>query len=60
MDNKNFVITKDIDTANYFTKLGLQCVGSNNGVFTFVNNKSITMKFDEKELHFCYSNIMKF
>ena len=44
---KNFIITKNEETANKFITAGFKLVGNNNDVWTFINGKATNFNFDD-------------
>nr|DAG26254.1 MAG TPA: hypothetical protein [Caudoviricetes sp.] len=54
----NFIKTSDIDTKNKLIEEGFKLVSQDNGMFTFVNNNSITFENTNKKIQ--YSNILTF
>lgn len=44
---KNFIITKNEETANKFITAGFKLVGNNNGVWTFINGVVTNFNFED-------------
>ena len=44
---KNFIITKNEETANKLTTAGFKLMCNNNGVWTFINGTATNFNFDD-------------
>lgn len=44
MNNKKFLVTKNIESASILKKMGFQLVNENSGKYTFLNNKTIVFQ----------------
>lgn len=57
--NKKFIITQNQKTANKMIANGFHLVSNVNGTYTFVNEPSKHLVFDEDEKkQVCYTNIL--
>lgn len=54
---KNFIITKNEETANKLITAGFKLVGNNNGVWTFINGVATNFNFaDIDKKTYTFSN----
>lgn len=44
MNNKNFLVTKNLESVAILKKMGFQLINESNGRYTFLNNKTIVFQ----------------
>ena len=57
---ENFIKTFDKATSEKLLSLGFQKVDESNGIYTFLNNKTLLFSNDVDESKILYSNVLTF
>ena len=57
---ENFIKTIDKTTSEKLLSLGFQKVDESNGIYTFLNNKTLLFSNDVDESKILYSNVLTF
>ena len=57
---ENFIKTFDKPTSEKLLSLGFQKVDESNGIYTFLNNKTLLFSNDVDESKILYSNVLTF
>lgn len=57
---ENFIKTFDKTTSEKLLSLGFQKVDESNGIYTFLNNKTLLFSNDVDESKISYSNMLTF
>ena len=58
--NENFIKTFDKTTSEKLLSLGFQKVDESNGIYTFLNNKTLLFPNGVDESKILYSNVLTF
>lgn len=58
--NENFIKTFDKTISEKLLSLGFQKVDESNGIYTFLNNKTLLFSNGVDELKILYSNVLTF
>ena len=58
--NENFIKTFDKTTSEKLLSLGFQKVDESNGIYTFLNNKTLLFSNGVDESKILYSNVLTF
>lgn len=58
--NENFIKTFDKTTSEKLLSLGFQKVDESNGIYTFLNNKTLFFSNGVDESKILYSNVLTF
>ena len=58
--NENFIKTFDKTTSEKLLSLGFQKVEESNGIYTFLNNKTLLFSNGVDESKILYSNVLTF
>lgn len=58
--SENFIKTFDKTTSEKLLSLGFQKVDESNGIYTFLNNKTLLFSNDVDESKILYSNMLTF